>query len=137
MILCIDEDDIKVNSISWDPFESKQFISGSGPNLKLWSTDLDKSIMSFMSVRRTGDNIMSVQFNQKSKSILAAAKTNGEIDLWDLRKNSFPYHTFQAHLINSSINCLDWHPNDENILISGSSDRLIKVWNLQPSYLGQ
>jgi WD40 repeat protein len=34
-------------------------------------------------------------------------------------------------LPNQGVNCLDWHPYDENILISGSNDRYIKVWNIK------
>ncbi len=81
-----------------------------------------------------GNGSIFVQYNQRRQEYVAASNQNGKIDLWDIRySHNKPLHTFQAHLF--PINCLDWHPNDENLLISSANDRLIKVWNVQGSNL--
>lgn len=51
------------------------------------------------------------------------------IDIWDLRKDDKPVLNFFAH--EKSVNCLDWHHSDENVIITGSNDKSIRVWNLK------
>ena len=41
----LDEDDLKINSLSWDPNNSTRFISGSGLSIRLWDTNMAKSVL--------------------------------------------------------------------------------------------
>ena len=41
----LDEDDLKINSLSWDPNNSTRFISGSGLSIRLWDTTMAKSVL--------------------------------------------------------------------------------------------
>jgi periodic tryptophan protein 1 len=66
--------------------------------------------------------------------IFAAGKKNGTIDIWDLRKDDRPIINFFAH--EKSLNCLDWHPSDENVIITGSNDKTIRIWNLRDDRQG-
>jgi ribosome assembly protein RRB1 len=88
-----------------------------------------KSVLTMQKHFSAGNGSIFVQYNQRRQEYVAAGNPNGQIDLWDLRNSHQPLHTFQAHL--GQINCLDWHPNDESLLISGSNDRQIKVWNIK------
>ena len=90
---------------------------------------MPKSVLTMQKQFQAGNGSIFVQYNQRRQEYVAAGNPNGQIDLWDLRNSIQPIHTFQAHL--GQINCLDWHPNDENLLISGSNERQIKVWNIK------
>ena len=129
-LITLVEEEQKVNSLSWDPFKPTQFISGSGPAIKLWDLSMDRSVLTLQKMR-CSDKIHFVQFNPNREAILASGNATGRIEIWDLRKTHMPIHSYQGHLTDQHINCLDWHPTNENILISGSNERYIKVWNLR------
>ena len=125
----LDDEETKVNSLAWNPFKSQQFISGAGSQIKLWDIGITNCVKTFQRIRTTSDSVQYIQFNPRQEMIFASGNQNGQIDIWDLRKENEPLHNFYAHL--NSLNCLDWHPTDENVFITGSNDRCIKVWNLK------
>ena len=91
---------------------------------------MDRPVMSLPRL----NTVQFIRYNPNRKDIVASGLSNGLVDLWDLRKPNSPFHSFQAHLNN--VNCLDWHPSDENLIISsGQNDRFIKVWNVRDDLL--
>ena len=90
---------------------------------------MDKSVITMQRMRTNDDVVYFVQFNPHREKQFAAGYGNGIIDIWDLRKTNQPKFSINAHLKN--VFCLDWHPTQEGILISGSNDRFIKIWNMK------
>eukprot|EP00347_Sterkiella_histriomuscorum_P009013 403342863 len=120
----------KAVKLSWDPFNANQFISGSQDTLiKLWDTSIEKSVHTMQRMRSRDDQVNQVQFNPKRQYQFAAAQGDGTIDLWDLRKTNAPFFSFLSHL--KPTYCLDWHPDLEDILMSGSGDKYAKIWYLK------
>ena len=54
------------------------------------------------------------------------------MDIWDLKKTTAPLLTINAHIQN--VQCLDWHHSLEDVFITGSYDRFIKIWNIKDAY---
>ncbi|CDW83462.1 wd repeat-containing protein 24 [Stylonychia lemnae] len=120
----------KQNKLSWDPFNQTQFISGSTDTLiKLWDIKMESSVITMQRMKSRDDQVNFVQFNPKRQYQFAAGQGDGTIDIWDLRMTQAPKFSFQSHL--KQVLCLDWHPNLEDILMSGSVDKYVKIWNLR------
>jgi WD40 repeat protein len=81
--------------MSWDPNNATRFISGSGLLIRLWDTNMGKSVLTLQKKYSGVNGSIFVQYNQRRQEYVAAGNPNGQIDLWDLRKNqNEPLHTF-------------------------------------------
>jgi WD40 repeat protein len=59
---------------------------------------------------------------------VASAVDSGAIEFWDLRRTDCVASRIQAH--SRIARCIDWHPEVENLLISGGGDKLIRLWEV-------
>jgi len=71
-----------------------------------------------------------VQWNPRDDAQLATAPTNGSVVLWDINKRtkSKLAHAFEGHH-QRAVNKLSFHPREANILLSGSQDSHMNVFD--------
>ncbi|XP_052747007.1 GATOR complex protein WDR59 isoform X2 [Bicyclus anynana] len=68
-----------------------------------------------------------VQWNKVASNLVATAH-DGDIKIWDYRKNSSPLHYISAHLC--KIHGVDWSPHHEYQLVTSSHDGSIKYFDI-------
>lgn len=68
-----------------------------------------------------------VQWNKVASHLVATAH-DGDIKIWDYRKNSSPLHYISAHLC--KIHGVDWSPHHEYQLVTSSHDGSIKYFDI-------
>lgn len=91
--------------------------------MKLWDVRDPSKCTTFDAQSEVRD----VQFSPFYPYYFASALENGNILIWDMRKQQ-PERRFAAHT--GLIGALAWHPAEKNTLASGGRDRLIKTWDL-------
>ena len=72
--------------------------------------------------------IEQIKYNPHNPNYLASCQKNGSVSIWDQRQQVMPVLDFNVDL--RSAMCLDWHPNQSHVLLTGGQDNTIKVWNL-------
>ena len=72
-----------------------------------------------------GDSVQSVAFSPVDNSLVASAGGHDAIKLWDLREDTVKSLTGHKDKVNSVV----FSP-DGGLLVSGSEDRTIKIWNI-------
>ncbi|KAG7311327.1 hypothetical protein JYU34_002365 [Plutella xylostella] len=93
----------------------------------LWDLrDARKPVVSLCAVAGASQ----VQWNKVSPHIVATAH-DGDIKIWDYRKNTAPIHYISAHLC--KIHGVDWSPHHEYQLVTSSHDGSIKYFDINNS----
>lgn len=111
--------------LDWNPTNPKQFVSGSNDcKVKIFSIDDQKCILEFMR-----GQIECVKYNPHNPMQIASCQRNNDISIWDMRKQNMPIFEFTAHI--KSALYMDWHPTQPDVLMSGSQDNTIKVWDIK------
>ena len=90
-------------------------------------SNFTESVFINSSFTQTLGNVMSVAFSNDG-NFLAASDTNQEISVWNFEDNEL-VRTFDAH--EAWVRVVKFSPLDENILISGSEDFTIRLWDIQ------
>ena len=64
-------------------------------------------------------------------SLFGSVADDHKLMIWDTRSNNpnKPWHTVEAH--NGEVNCLSFNPYSEFILVTGSADRTVGLWDLR------
>ncbi|NET62232.1 MAG: WD40 repeat domain-containing protein [Symploca sp. SIO2E6] len=114
--------------------DSKTLVTGALDGIRLW--DLQKQRPLYI-LNRFDHQTYALAINPEG-SILASGHKFGTIKLWNLKTGTLlgtiPAHTGASNQApgrsNRSVSVLAYTP-DGNILVSGSYDRTIKVWNQQ------
>ncbi|XP_039764962.1 GATOR complex protein WDR59 [Pararge aegeria] len=90
----------------------------------LWDLrDTRKPVVSLSAVAGASQ----VQWNKVASHLVATAH-DGDIKIWDYRKNSAPLHYISAHLC--KIHGVDWSPHHEYQLVTSSHDGSIKYFDI-------
>ncbi|XP_026327799.1 GATOR complex protein WDR59 isoform X2 [Hyposmocoma kahamanoa] len=93
----------------------------------LWDLrDARKPVVSLCAVAGASQ----VQWNKVASHLVATAH-DGDIKIWDYRKNSAPIHYISAHLC--KIHGVDWSPHHEYQLVTSSHDGSIKYFDISNS----
>jgi len=114
-----------INKLEWDPDNLGCLLTISSDNqMKLFDKDLNDVVMIF---KNKSGGYLDAKFAKWDHKILAAAKDNGEIEIWDTRNPANPVTQQRIHM--SSISACDWNPYIRHILLTGSTDKHIKINN--------
>ena len=116
-----DAHDRMINKLIWDPKNENCFLTvSSDKQMKLFDNVSETAVIT---LTNKSDGYLDAKFTKQDLNILAAAKDNGEIEIWDMRMPGSSIIQDRLHM--SSVSSLDWNTN--GLLLSGSTDKHIKV----------
>ncbi|KAK4427335.1 WD-40 repeat-containing protein MSI4 [Sesamum alatum] len=74
------------------------------------------------------DNVEDVQFNPSSTQEFCSVGDDSCLILWDARTGYSPVLKVEkAH--NADIHCVDWNPKDLNLILTGSADNTVRMYD--------
>lgn len=122
--------------LSWSEINTLNLASGSDDNkVCIWSLEKDVSGEIFPIITYTDHTniVEDVCFSKKDANLLGSVSDDCSLRLYDLRAKK----CVQTAIVHeSNVNSLDFNPVKDNLIITGSSDKTIKLWdkrNLQKS----
>ncbi|KAK1147486.1 SEA (Seh1-associated) complex subunit [Aspergillus melleus] len=127
----------QVHRLAFNPHRPHLLLSGSqDSSIRMWDLRVP-SIERGASVcgskehfNGNSDAIRDIRWSPSDASMFATATDSGAIQLWDIRKTSAPAMRITAH--DRPCFSVDWHPDGKHI-ISGGTDRQVKVWDFSSS----
>lgn len=114
-----------VNECKWH--EKSPFLFGSvsdDSTLIIHDKRIDKPVVKILQ----SEPYNTLAFSKHSSNLFAAAGTDSQVHLYDLRKPEAPIHSMSGH--HDSVTSLEFAPHKDGILCSGSSDRRVLIWDL-------
>jgi WD40 repeat protein len=118
-----------VNDIAWSPFEPHILATcSSDTNVFVWDLRDTRKALKLKTFCAWTVSAWHVRWNRHNPQLLASAH-EGEIRLWDLRKEAAPITSITAHM--SKITGIDWSYHSEHELLSCSQDKQVKFWNIR------
>ncbi|GER52384.1 transducin family protein / WD-40 repeat family protein [Striga asiatica] len=74
------------------------------------------------------DTVEDVQFNPSSAMEFCSVGDDSCLILWDARTGTSPVVKVEkAH--NADLHCVDWNPNDINLILTGSADNTVRMYD--------
>lgn len=123
----------QVHRLAFNPHRGAWLLSGSqDATIRMWDLRVlsgARGVMNFGSKYRFSghsEGVRDVRWSPADGVEFATATDNGVIQRWDVRKENAPLMKINAH--EKACSAIDWHPDGKH-LVSGSMDRLIKVWD--------
>ncbi len=124
----------RIESISFSSDSKTLATGGADTTIKLWNVDKKTEVCT---LKGHHSRINSVCFSSnENRNILATCSPDSKIKLWDLDKhldNQKETHTLKGH--GDHVKSISFS-SSENILVSVSSDKMIKFWNVDPENIG-
>jgi len=112
-----------ISAVSWFPHDSGIFLSSSyDGSVLLYDTNQFTDVLRFSFEAP----VHWMQFGQNTQFVVAL--DNGTIRLGDIVSGDF-IHTIHGHT--EAVTMVDWHPIDENLIVSASKDGSVKCWDLR------
>ncbi|PGH07363.1 hypothetical protein AJ80_08004 [Polytolypa hystricis UAMH7299] len=127
----------QVHTLAFNPHRAAWLLSGSqDATIRMWDLRMvsgDRGVMSFGSKHRFNGHseaVRDVRWSPADGVEFATATDSGAILRWDVRKESAPLMKINAH--EKPCFSVDWHPDGKH-LVSGGTDRQVKVWDFSSS----
>lgn len=121
--------------IDWNPNEKGMLLSGSDDGVVcLWNTNAkvgENNILNPLSKFTDHTSVVEdVSWHKSHKDIFVSVGDDKQMIIWDTRKGNKPAHQVEdAH--EQEINCADFNPRSEFLLVTGSSDKTAALWDLR------
>jgi len=117
--------------LSWNSLRQGQLVSGSDDKqICLWDVQepnqLNDAIDPVTIFKGHTGEVEDVCFSYHHIEQFASVSDDKTLKIWDVRQNE-PTVSIDAHT--QEIFCLDYSPFDENLLLTGSVDKTIAVWD--------
>ncbi|PYI26938.1 hypothetical protein BP00DRAFT_354760 [Aspergillus indologenus CBS 114.80] len=127
----------QVHRLAFNPYHSSWLLSGSqDSSIRMWdlrAASAERGVLvcgSTESFNGNSDAIRDIRWSPTDRVLFATATDSGAIQLWDCRKTSAPLMRITAH--DRPCYSVDWHPDGKH-LVSGGTDRQVKVWDFSTS----
>lgn len=120
---------VKILQVKFDPFNKQNFAAACGDcRVRLGNIETSSSPEKKFSSELTGHEkkVFGISYNPGRKNVLATSSDDFTIGIWDL--NTLSKFFLKGHTNNTRF--LVWMKEMFNILISGSWDGCIKIWNI-------
>jgi ribosome assembly protein RRB1 len=130
-----------VEELQWSPSERSVFASaGTDGTIKIWDAR-NKRRQHELSVRASNVDVNVLSWSPRETYLLAHGDDAGAWGVWDLRTwkpnsaekpavidNASPVASFNFH--REQITCLEWHPQDNSVMLVGAGDSTLTLWDL-------
>eukprot|EP00823_Brevimastigomonas_motovehiculus_P002527 TRINITY_DN1543_c0_g1_i1.p1 TRINITY_DN1543_c0_g1~~TRINITY_DN1543_c0_g1_i1.p1 ORF type:complete len:448 (-),score=105.20 TRINITY_DN1543_c0_g1_i1:454-1797(-) len=122
--------------LSWNPLVSGNLISGSDDKL-VCHWDISGATKSDSSLQAVGiytghtDVVEDVAWHAHQPHLFGSCGDDKVVLIWDTRSRdrSKAAHTIEAH--KTEVNCLAFNPFSEYLLVTGSADKTVALWDLR------
>ncbi|KAF1815897.1 glutamate-rich WD repeat-containing protein-like protein 1 [Eremomyces bilateralis CBS 781.70] len=132
-----------VEELQWSPSEKNVFASGGDDGtVRVWDLR-SKSRKPVVTVQASATDVNVLSWSRLTTHLLASGHEDGSWSVWDLRQwkptagssgsgsdplRPTPVAGFSFH--KEQITCLEWHPTDDSIMLVGSGDNTLTLWDL-------
>lgn len=119
--------------LSWNPNTQNWLASGSDDHLVcVWdinaASEANSTLHPYRTLAAHTNIVCDVSWSEFYSQMLASVGDDRKLILWDLRQD-IPTHCVDAHI--HEINSVDFNKQDENLLVTGSSDKTAAVWDIR------
>lgn len=124
-----------VEDIQWSPNERDVFAScASDHSIRIWDArEHRRSVLNIFNAHEADVNVIS--WNRAETHLIVSGGDEGGIKVWDMRcldRGDNQGLNAAAHftLHEKPITCVQWHPTDSSMLLAGSEDGCVSIWDL-------
>jgi len=118
--------------LSWSPIRQGWLASGSDDyKVCIWDINAATEQNSTLGALHTyyhSNVVEDVSWSNFIPTMLASVGDDRKIKLWDTRQET-PTHDIDAH--SHEVNSVDFNKQEQNLLLSGSSDKSVGVWDIR------
>lgn len=119
--------------LCWDPHQPMHLISGSDDGIVCeWDlTQAGREVDAINTYRGHTDVIEDVKWHRQHPNLFGSVGDDKKLMIWDTRspnKNQ-PSSSVLAHA--AEVNCLDFNPYSEFLLVTGSADKTVALWDMR------
>jgi histone-binding protein RBBP4 len=117
-----------INDARFSPIEENLFVtSGADGFFKVWDLR-DFGHKSVVSIQGSNTELNVAAFNYVNKHLIACAgDPDGTVSIYDLRMPERVLNDLEFH--KDQVSVLEWHPNREQMLVTGADDGKIYIWD--------
>ncbi|KAK1404509.1 WD-40 repeat-containing protein MSI1 [Heracleum sosnowskyi] len=121
--------------LSWSPFKQGHLLSGSDDaQICLWDINAvpkNKALDAMQTFKVHEGVVEDVAWHQKHENLFGSVGDDHYLHIWDLRASvvTKPSQSVVAH--QSEVNCLAFNPFNEWVLVTGSTDSTVKLFDLR------
>eukprot|EP01126_Amoeba_proteus_P026159 TRINITY_DN2594_c0_g1_i14.p1 TRINITY_DN2594_c0_g1~~TRINITY_DN2594_c0_g1_i14.p1 ORF type:complete len:291 (+),score=57.42 TRINITY_DN2594_c0_g1_i14:662-1534(+) len=120
------------NGLSWSPFNKGELLSCSRDKLIChWKIpDTPNSVIHPSIYSSHVDSVEDVAWHQHHEAYFGSVGEDKCLKIWDVRETLHsPVHSVIGHT--AGVNCLSFNPFNEWIILTGSSDKTVALWDFR------